>query len=241
MRQESCSTPALITASLPNEKEGEDTNVQNAVLLVMTEHRCSEEEAREICKERTHANHLTTPVLDNLEDGSPLRGGKPSTQNIYGPTRTINSATYLYTQATDIAVKLSNPSCFRIFIEEMHQLYMRQSYDLYGTHNTIRPSPPSHLKMFEKKTGGLFRMLTRLMSDSDRNLLSCLIGCFFQIRDDYQNLASVDYAKQKEFAEDLDEGNYSFTVIHCIQTLESEPKFADDSMQLRAFLMKRRF
>ena len=32
---------------------------------------------------------------------------------------------------------------------------------------------------------------------------------------------------------------YSFTLIHCIQTLESEPKFAGDAMQLRAFLMKR--
>lgn len=105
--------------------------------------------------------------------------------------------------------------------------------------------------MVDKKTGGLFRMLTRLMvaespvsekvSDDDLSLLSCLLGRFFQIRDDYQNLASADYAKQKGFAEDLDEGKYSFTLIHCIQTRESEPKFAGDAMQLRAFLMKRRF
>lgn len=47
----------MITASLTNdlfsfEKEREDTNVQNAVLVIMREHGCSEEEAREICKER---------------------------------------------------------------------------------------------------------------------------------------------------------------------------------------------
>jgi len=50
-------TPALVTASLTNdlfsfEKERKDTNVQNAVLVIMREHGCSEEEAREICKER---------------------------------------------------------------------------------------------------------------------------------------------------------------------------------------------
>ena len=50
-------TPALITASLTNdlysfEKEKGDANVQNAVLVVMKEHGCSEKKAREICKER---------------------------------------------------------------------------------------------------------------------------------------------------------------------------------------------
>lgn len=50
-------TPALIAASLTNdlfsfEKEREDANVQNAVLVIMREHSCSEEEAREICRER---------------------------------------------------------------------------------------------------------------------------------------------------------------------------------------------
>lgn len=149
-----------------------------------------------------------------------------------------------------MVAELSNPTCFRIFIEEMQQLYIGQSYDLYWTHNAICPSISEYLKMVDKKTGGLFYMLTRLMvaespvsevSDNDLNLLSCLIGRFFQIRDDYQNLASADYAKQKGFAEDLDEGKYSFTLIHCIQTLESEPKFTGDAMQLRAFLMKRRF
>lgn len=46
-------TPALITASLTNdlfsfEKERDDVNVQNAVLVVMREHGCSEAESRDI-------------------------------------------------------------------------------------------------------------------------------------------------------------------------------------------------
>lgn len=49
--------PALITASLTNdlysfEKEKNDANCQNAVLIVMKEHNCSEEEARERLKKR---------------------------------------------------------------------------------------------------------------------------------------------------------------------------------------------
>ncbi|GAB7349558.1 hypothetical protein MBLNU459_g0254t1 [Dothideomycetes sp. NU459] len=176
--------------------------------------------------------HSASLMLDDLEDGSPLRRGKPSTHNIYGNAQTINSATYQYAQATALAAELINPS-----------------YDLYWTHNVVCPSISAYLKMVDQKTGGLFRMLTRLMvaespltdkvSNQDLKMLTCLIGRFFQIRDDYQNLASVDYAKQKGFAEDLDEGKYSFTLIHCIETLESQPKYAGEAMQLRALLMKR--
>ncbi|KAL3471910.1 Ophiobolin F synthase [Aspergillus californicus] len=194
--------------------------------------------------------HSASLMLDDIEDNSPLRRGKPSTHNIYGNAQTINSATYQYTEATSMAANLPNPASLRIFLAEMQQLYIGQSYDLYWTHNALCPSIPEYLKMVDQKTGGLFRMLTRLMvaeSPASNKILdqalyplSYLIGRFFQIRDDYQNLASADYAKQKGFAEDLDEGKYSFTLIHCIQTLEGDEGFAGDAITLRAFLMKRR-
>lgn len=192
------------------------------------------------------------PRLDDIEDGSPLRRGKPSTHSIYGTAQTINSATYQYTEATGLAAELSNTECLRIFVEEVQQLYVGQSYDLYWTHNILCPSISEYLKMVDMKTGSLFRLLTRLMiaespvrdnmsvSDNVLNQLNCLIGRFFQIRDDYQNLVSADYAKKKGFAEDLDEGKFSFALIHALRAVESEPKFAGDAMQLRAFLMKRR-
>lgn len=149
-----------------------------------------------------------------------------------------------------MAASLSNPACLRIFTEEINDLYVGQSYDLYWTHNFICPSFAEYLKMVDMKTGGLFRMLTRLMvaespvskhvAGDELNPLSCLIGRFFQVRDDYQNLVSTEYAAQKGFAEDLDEGKYSFTLIHCIRTLEKEPGLAGEEMHLRSLLMKRR-
>jgi ophiobolin F synthase len=104
--------------------------------------------------------------------------------------------------------------------------------------------------MVDMKTGGLFRMLTRRMTSESpvgdklpsggMDKFSCLFGRYFQIRDDYQNLASADYAKAKGFAEDLDEGKYSFGLIHCIQTLEAEPELEGELIHLRALLVKRR-
>ncbi|XP_014551440.1 hypothetical protein COCVIDRAFT_112915 [Bipolaris victoriae FI3] len=201
-------------------------------------------------KEIINMLHTASLMLDDLEDNSPLRRGKPSTHNVYGASQTINSATYQITHAIALAGGLSNPECLRIFNEEINELYIGQSYELYWTHNIICPTFGEYLRMVDMKTGGLFRMLTRLMtaesplngqiSDSELNPLGCLIGSFFQIRNDYQNLMSAEYAQQKGFAEDLDEGKYSFTLVHCIRALEADPSLAGEQMQLQSLLMKRR-
>ncbi|KAK1569394.1 isoprenoid synthase domain-containing protein [Colletotrichum navitas] len=176
--------------------------------------------------------HNASLMLDDIEDNSPLRRGRPSTHNIYGTSQTINSATFQYIAATDLASRLPNPESFRVFLDEARLLHLGQSYDLYWTHNTLCPRVADYLEMVDMKTGGLFRTLTRMMTaespvggdklpSGGLDLFSCLFGRYFQIRDDYQNLASADYAKAKGFAEDLDEGKYSFALIHCIQRKQS--------------------
>ena len=52
------------------------------------------------------------------------------------------------------------------------------------------------------ETGGLFKLLAKLMSvqattgfEIDTDRLLTLVGRYFQIRDDYQNLASNDVSK----------------------------------------------
>lgn len=54
-------------------------------------------------------------------------------------------------------------------------------------------------------------------SDVDYVPLVNVIGLIFQIRDDYMNLQSSQYAKNKGFCEDLTEGKFSFPIIHAIR------------------------
>ncbi|KAI9488953.1 geranylgeranyl pyrophosphate synthase [Zychaea mexicana] len=53
---------------------------------------------------------------------------------------------------------------------------------------------------------------------SDYTSLVNKIGIHFQVRDDYMNLQSQQYADNKGFCEDLTEGKFSFPIIHSIRT-----------------------
>ncbi|KUL85185.1 hypothetical protein ZTR_06220 [Talaromyces verruculosus] len=189
--------------------------------------------------ERIHNSSL---MLDDIEDSSPLRREYPAAHMIFGVPQTINSANYELVLALNAAHQLGNPTCLQIFIEELQRLNVGQSYDLYWTHNMITPSMNDYLRMIDSKTGGLFSMLSRLMVacsprtvSADFDSLSRLVGRFFQIRDDYQNLVSAEYSKQKGFCEDLDEGKYSLPLIHALETCVNS-----DRDMLRSLLVQRR-
>ncbi|VUC25193.1 unnamed protein product [Clonostachys rosea] len=174
----------------------------------------------DLIKSAVRMLHGSSLMLDDIEDGSRLRRGKPSTHEIFGHAQTINSATYQYIHATQQIRQLRNSHSIDIFIHEVQQLFIGQSYDLLWTSELSCPTVPEYLQMIDGKTGGLFRLLTRLMvaeskysGEVDFTRMCSLFGRYFQIRDDYQNLTSDDYTNQKGFCEDLDEGKYSLPLI----------------------------
>lgn len=79
--------------------------------------------------------------------------------------------------------------------------------------------------MVKDKTGGLFRLAVGLMQafattnkEADYTTLVNNLALYFQIRDDYINLADEEYMKSKSFCEDFTEGKFSFPIIHSIRS-----------------------
>jgi geranylgeranyl pyrophosphate synthase len=67
-----------------------------------------------------------------------------------------------------------------------------------------------------------------------------LLGIIFQIRDDYQNLQSDQYAKNKGFGEDITEGKFSYPIVHSIQSSSgSSGAGSDRSLQLLNILRQK--
>jgi ophiobolin F synthase len=184
-----------------------------------------------VIKEVIDSLHHSSLMLDDIEDGSQLRRGFPATHVVFGSSQAINSATYLYVQAVESvhAATRNNPKMMDIFLRHLKQLFHGQSWDLYWTYHRQCPTEEQYLAMVDQKTGAMLQLLVGLMQkvqqpgDGDvvnsEALLkfAVLFGRFFQIRDDYMNLTSIDYTRQKGFAEDLDEQKFSYMIVHMYQ------------------------
>lgn len=171
--------------------------------------------------------HGASLILDDLEDNSPLRRGLPSVHTIFGPAQAVNSANALFVRAVAETAASLRPASLAAALEELENLHRGQSWDLAWKHTLACPGEADYVSMVDHKTGGMFRLLVRLMAaeappaSPDNKLdaaalgrLTLLFGRFFQIRDDYMNFG--DYAAQKGFCEDLDEGKFSYPVVHCL-------------------------
>ena len=107
------------------------------------------------------------PRLDDMQDCSCLRRGRPSSHTVFGLAWTMNSADYGFVAALQELQKLDNTKCLSVFIgrfrcprvpstdltgsvEELRYMYIGQSYDLYWTRNVSCPSVEDYLRMVDQ-------------------------------------------------------------------------------------------
>uniref|UniRef100_A0A6B2LD06 Geranylgeranyl pyrophosphate synthase n=1 Tax=Arcella intermedia TaxID=1963864 RepID=A0A6B2LD06_9EUKA len=171
--------------------------------------------------------HNSSLLIDDIEDNSKLRRGLPVAHSLYGIPLTINTANYMYFIAMEKVYNTGNPEAVKVFLEELLNLHRGQGYDIVWRDNNSCPTEEQYIDMVLDKTGGLFRLCLRLMqvfSGDTRDYIPLvnLLGLYFQIRDDYINLKSEDYAKNKSFAEDLTEGKFSFPIIFAIRSNQED-------------------
>ncbi|KAI0097843.1 isoprenoid synthase domain-containing protein [Nemania sp. FL0031] len=182
------------------------------------------EESLAIITKAVRMLHTASLLIDDIQDNSMLRRGRPVAHNIFGVAQTINAGNYVYFLALKELQKLKNPAeAMDIYTTEMLYLHRGQGMDLYWRDTLTCPTEDDYLEMVSNKTGGLFRLAVKLMQSQSSTPFNCLplaelLGQAFQIADDYKNLANLDYTQKKGLCEDLTEGKFSFPVIHSIRS-----------------------
>ncbi|KAI8072987.1 geranylgeranyl pyrophosphate synthase [Gongronella butleri] len=193
--------------------------------------------------------HSASLLIDDVEDDSVLRRGVPAAHHLFGVPQTINCANYVYFLALQDLIALNDPIMVQIYTEELLNLHRGQGMELYWRDTLTCPTEEEFIEMVNNKTGGLLRLAVKLMqaaseTQTDYTALVNKVGIHFQVRDDYMNLQSQQYADRKGFCEDLTEGKFSFPIIHSIRTNPSNRQLLNilkqrsNSVELKQFALQ---
>jgi geranylgeranyl diphosphate synthase type 3 len=172
--------------------------------------------------------HNASLVVDDIQDNSIIRRNQDCAHIKYGLPLSIN-ASYLCVfkvlndlcKSTDIKETTKHK-----IIENIYYTHIGQGMDIYYTQNQIIPNMHDYNKMMEYKTGMIFYVGLDLLMEKTKNVIFkrhyenfklclCNFSLFFQIRDDYINLADSSYWKEKGFCQDFDEQKISYMVTYC--------------------------
>jgi geranylgeranyl pyrophosphate synthase len=180
--------------------------------------------------------HNGTLVVDDIEDASELRRGKPCTYKIFQMDIAVNAGNAMYylpllplmTQNKNLAPETQR-DIYEVYVQEMINLSLGQAMDIAwhrGIANADQLREEDYLQMCAYKTGTLARMAAKMaavLAGANKPLVEKLgrlaesIGVAFQMQDDILDLTGVDFAKKKGgVGQDITEGKRSLMVINTL-------------------------
>jgi geranylgeranyl diphosphate synthase type I len=185
--------------------------------------------------------HNGTLIVDDIEDSSELRRGKPCTYRIYGVDVAVNAGNAMYylpllplmeKKAVLPAEMLRD--IYEVYVQEMINLSLGQAMDITwhrGIANADDLDEEDYLQMCAYKTGTLARMAAKIsavLSGADKDLVEKLgrfaesIGVAFQMQDDVLDLTGKAFAEKKGgVGQDITEGKRTLMVIHTLKKASS--------------------
>ncbi len=187
--------------------------------------------------------HNGTLMVDDIEDKSVLRRGKPCTYKLFGEDIAINAGNMMYflplRVLADYRKRITEATLldiYEVYAEEMINLHIGQGMDI-AWHRGLcldEVREETYLQMCAYKTGTLARMAGKmaavLMGQEKKNIdrigkFAETIGIAFQIQDDILNCVGEEFgAKKGSVGEDITEGKQTLMVIHALQYASGEDK-----------------
>ncbi|KAF2892307.1 hypothetical protein ILUMI_13865 [Ignelater luminosus] len=221
-------------------------NFRQKMLIAMNFWMKASERVTNLLSKAGYLVHNVTLVLDDIQDRSLMRRGKPCTHLIYGNGKCINLFHFLVGSTMSITTQYADlfpdKTQMRFLSMAGRDIVLGQVMDVYWRDNYICPTEGEYKLMVIRKTGSICLLFYKVLDiygrteDLDKHallrLLTCL-GLYFQINDDYINLWSVEYQKTKGFCEDITEGKFSYPIVYVINNFPEEGKIIKDILSQR--------
>ena len=188
--------------------------------------------------------HNGTLVIDDIEDSSELRRGKPCTYKIFEIDISVNAGNAMYylpllplmAQKANLTPETQR-DVYEVYVQEMINLSMGQAMDIAwhrGIANADELGEEDYLQMCAYKTGTLARMAAKMaavLAGANKPLVEKLgrfaesIGVAFQMQDDVLDLTGIEFAKKKGgVGQDITEGKRTLMVIYTLKKANSADK-----------------
>ena len=188
--------------------------------------------------------HNGTIMVDDIEDDSELRRGKPCTHKLFGLDVAINAGNAMYYLPLLTLLKNQDKlgadklkQVYAIYTREMISISLGQAIDIAwhrGLADADNLREAQYLQMCAYKTGTLARMAAEIaaaLCDASEDTVDRFgrfaeaLGVAFQIQDDVLDLTSKKFATKKGGrGQDVTEGKRSLIVIHTIEKAKQADK-----------------
>jgi geranylgeranyl diphosphate synthase type I len=188
--------------------------------------------------------HNGSLMVDDIEDASELRRGKPCSYKIYGLDIAINAGNAMY--YLPLLPLIENRGkiperklvqVYDIYAREMINLSLGQAMDI-AWHRALADADKigevDYVQMCAYKTGTLARMAAKIaavLCDANEQLVQKLgyfaesLGVAFQMNDDVLDLTSAKFTQKKGGrGQDITEGKRSLPVIHTLRVAKSKDR-----------------
>lgn len=183
--------------------------------------------------------HNGTLIVDDIEDNSDLRRGKPVLHKIFGVDIAVNAGNtiyflpYILIRDSSLSAEIKSKA-YEIISIQLLKCHFGQAIDIWwhsGKSDRI-PTEEEYLQMCANKSGSLACMAAKLgalLGGGNEKQVEALgnfgetVGVVFQVQDDILNI-SESKSLGKEFGEDIKEGKRTLLVIHTLNAAATADK-----------------
>ncbi|MCS7125972.1 MAG: polyprenyl synthetase family protein [Aigarchaeota archaeon] len=181
--------------------------------------------------------HNGTLAVDDVEDDSDFRRGKPCIHKIYGVDVAINMGNTMYFLPLLILSKINIPEHKKMrileeYVKTMVELSFGQAMDIAWHRGLVDEiDEEQYLQMTLFKTGTLARFsikIATIMADASKEVEEIFsrfgesIAIAFQIQDDILNIVGDESKYGKEIGGDIKEGKRTLVVVRALKSLPKE-------------------
>src|SRR5436190_1061967 len=174
--------------------------------------------------------HTATLLHDDVIDGSELRRGKKTANNLWGNSASVLVGDFLYSRAFQLISQINNAQVLTSLADATNTLSQAEILQLLSCHNA-NVDEAYCLKVIQGKTGVLFSIAAEqpaILTKRSQAEISAMahygthLGIAFQLIDDALDYSGTSSQLGKNLGDDLAEGKPTLPLIYALQQANAE-------------------